>query len=255
MSDILFQLSEIRSKGKPFVLCIVVKTEGSTPRKEGAKMIVFSDGTSVGTVGGGTIEAQSVLFALDVLKKRKPSKATYELEEDLNMRCGGYVEVYFEPMNYNYNLLIFGAGHVGREVGKLAAQFGFSITYIDNRENIYTEFDPMDAKTISVDFESSTDGIEFSSHDFAVICTPKHTWDELVLSKLINKNLAYLGMIGSKRKVAETRKSLLEKGIASTEQLDKVNMPIGLAFNAETPAEIALSIVAKLIDAKNSFNL
>jgi len=255
MPDILFQLTEIISQGKPFVLCIVVKTEGSTPRKEGAKMVVFADGTSLGTVGGGTIEAQSILYALDVLKKGKPSIATYELEEDLNMRCGGYVEVYFEPMNYNYNLYIFGAGHVGREVGKLAEQFGFSITYIDNRTNIYNEFDPMGAKTISIDFESSTDEIEFSSHDFAVISTPKHNWDELVLSKLINKNLAYLGMIGSKRKVAETRKSLLEKGLASTEQLDKVNMPIGLAFNAETPAEIALSIVAKLIDAKNSLNL
>lgn len=255
MTDILFQLADLKSKGKPFVLCIIVKTEGSTPRKEGAKMVVFADGTSVGTVGGGTIELQSIKKALEVLKTGKPAKESYELEEDLSMRCGGYAEVYFEPMNYSFNLNIFGAGHVGREVGRFAAEFGFNVVYIDNRPDIFNEFNANGAKTIVSEFENCTAKLDLSPLDFTVICTPKHTWDEVVLCQLIGKKLAYIGMIGSKQKVAETEKSIIEKGIATKEQLSKVNMPIGIPFNAETPAEIALSIVAKLIDAKNSLSI
>lgn len=254
MSDILYQLSELKDKGMPFVVCIVVKTEGSTPRKEGAKMVVFANGTSIGTVGGGNIEMQSIKKALDVLQKGKPIKETYKLEDDLGMRCGGYAEIYFEPMNYSHTLYIFGAGHVGREVGRFAAEFGFNIVFIDNRPDIYSEFSSNGAKTITAEFENCVDEIELTSHDFAVICTPKHTWDEVVLSQLITRNMAYIGMIGSRRKVAETRKSILDKGIATEEQLNKINMPIGIAFNAETPSEIAISIVAKLIDAKNSLS-
>jgi xanthine dehydrogenase accessory factor len=254
MSDILYQLSELKDKGMPFVVCIVVKTEGSTPRKEGAKMVVFADGSTIGTVGGGNIEMHSIKKALEVLQKGKPIKEAFQLEETLDMRCGGYAEIYFEPMNYSHNLYIFGAGHVGRDVGRFAAEFGFNVVFIDNRPDIYSDFSPNGAKTISAEFDNCVEEVELTSHDFAVICTPKHTWDEVVLCQLINKNLAYIGMIGSKRKVAETRKSILEKGIATEDQLNKINMPIGIAFNAETPAEIAISIVAKLIDAKNSLS-
>lgn len=254
MTDLLFQLSDLKDKGKPFVVCILVKTEGSTPRKAGAKMVVFGDGTTLGTIGGGTIEKKSVQRAIEVLKLGAPCLATYELEQDLNMRCGGYAEVYFEPMNLCYNLFIFGAGHVGREVGRIAVQFGFSIVYFDNRTNIFNEFDLNGAKTIMAQYERINEHIEVSPYDFAVICTPNHEWDELVLSQLITKEMAYIGMIGSKRKVAETRSSLLKKRVATENQLNRVNMPIGIPFKAETPAEIALSIVAKLIDVKNSLH-
>ena len=161
------------------------------------------------------------------------------------------MEIYFEPFFEELKLYIFGAGHVGREVGKYAREFGFSVVFIDHRPGIYKDFESGYAKCIVDDYVQSLSTIKFSDRDFIVITTPKHEYDENLLEKLVTEKLAYLGMIGSKRKVAEARKRLLAEKTLTEEQLDFVDMPIGIPFHAETPAEIALSIVAKLIDVKN----
>lgn len=255
MKDLLFQLPEIHRQHKAFVLCIVTKTQGSTPRKEGAKMLVFSDGSIQGTIGGGSVELQAINDALKVLADGKPVKKEYQLEDDLQMHCGGNMEIYFEPFYDDLKLYIFGAGHVGREVGKMAREFGFNITFIDHRPEIYKEFESQYAQCMVSDYIGALEQIQFSSRDFVVITTPKHEYDENLLEQLAKIKLAYLGMIGSKRKVAEARKRLLNENLLNEEQLNFVNMPIGIPFNAETPAEIAVSIVAKLIDVKNTLRL
>lgn len=255
MQDILFQLPELKQKCKPFVLCLVTHTQGSTPRKTGSRMIVFSDGNIMGTIGGGSVEMQAIAEAKMVLENRKPFKKQFQLEEDLQMQCGGNMEIYFEPFFEELKLFVFGAGHVGREVGRFAREFGFSVIFIDHRPEIYKEFESAYAKCIVEDYIQSLATITFSARDFAVITTPKHEYDENLLGKLAKEKLAYLGMIGSKRKVAEARKRLLSEKALTEEQLDFVDMPIGIPFHAETPAEIAISIVAKLIDVKNNLNL
>ncbi|MFP4557562.1 MAG: XdhC family protein [Bacteroidales bacterium] len=255
MKDFLFQLGQLKEQGKAFVLCIITEAKGSTPRKEGAKMIVFDDGTISGTVGGGSIEKQVIDDALQVLRNGKPFKKNFQLEEDLQMHCGGSVEVYFEPFNKDLNLYIFGAGHVGREVGRFASDLDFKVIFVDNREGIYTEFQSNYAQCITSDYFNAIDEIKFTERDFAVITTPNHEYDEQIMARMAKFDLAYVGMIGSKRKVAEARKHLLDKNVLTEEQLNSVDMPIGIPFNAETPREIAISIIAKLIDVKNSKRL
>ncbi|MDZ4203616.1 MAG: XdhC family protein [Bacteroidales bacterium] len=255
MKDILLQLPELKQQGKAFVLCLVTEAHGSTPRKEGARMLVFDDGSIMGTIGGGSIELQAIADARDVLASGKPAKKKYKLEDDLQMHCGGSMEVYFEPFAEDLKLYIFGAGHVGREVGRYAAELGFRVVFIDHRPEIFKEFESQYAHCIASDYIQALDQLKFTPRDFVVITTPKHEYDENLLEHLAKKHLAYLGMIGSKRKVAEARKRLLSEKALTEAQLDFVDMPIGIPFNAETPREIAISIVAKLIDVKNNCNL
>jgi xanthine dehydrogenase accessory factor len=255
MKDIIFHLSELKDQDKAFTLCIVTEAKGSTPRKEGAKMLVLDDGTISGTIGGGSIEKQAIAEALEVLKIGKPLKKKYQLEVDLQMQCGGNMEIYFEPFNKNLKLYIFGAGHVGREVGRFAADLDFRVIFVDNREGIYNEFPSSYAECITNDYFKTIDEIVFSSRDFAVITTPNHQYDEQIMARMAKIDLAYVGMIGSKRKVGEARKRLVADKVLTDEELNRVDMPIGIPFNAETPREIAISIVAKLIDVKNTKRL
>lgn len=251
MKDILSQIPEYLEQGRAFVLCLVTEAQGSTPRKEGARMLVFTDGSIIGTIGGGSVEMQAIAEAKKVLETGKPFKKKFQLEQDLQMQCGGNMEIYFEPFFEQLKLYIFGAGHVGREVGKFAKEFGFRIIFVDHRPDIFKEFESAYAKYITDDYVRSLATISFSDRDFVVITTPKHEYDEKLLEQLAKQKLAYLGMIGSKRKVAEARKRLLAEKALTEEQLDFADMPIGIPFHAETPAEIAISIVAKLIDVKN----
>ncbi|HAJ99974.1 MAG TPA: hypothetical protein DCM62_08110 [Bacteroidales bacterium] len=255
MDDIIFQLHKIKEQGRPFVLCIVTDTEGSTPRKEGAKMVVFDEGHIMGTVGGGAIERKAIADAREFLKSGKPRHIHYELEEDVSMICGGRVSIYFEPIQTNLNLYIFGAGHVGREVGLYASGLGFKVHFVDNRPEIYSEFPSDYAECMAGDYLELANSIPFTPRDFGVITTQGHAFDAVLLEALAPKGLLYLGMIGSKRKVGETFAKILEGGKVSKEQLEKVNTPIGIPFHAETPREIAISIMAKIIDVKNQNHL
>ena len=252
MSDILHNFKQILNSGKSFVLCVVVATEGSSPRKAGSKMIVYNDSTIEGTIGGGSIEKQAIEYSQQILKTRKPEMKAYHLESDLSMQCGGAVTLYFEPFYPIPDLYIFGAGHIGREVGRYAAENGFNITFVDNRSDIFNDFDSSYAKIVIGDYVDSIDKIDFKSTDYAVVMTPQHEFDEKITLRMAKKGIHYLGMIGSKRKVAELRKRALNSEALTTEEPDKINMPNGIPFNAQTPREIAISIVAKIIDVKNS---
>ncbi|MBS4058784.1 MAG: XdhC family protein [Bacteroidetes bacterium] len=252
MTDLIFNLSKFYEKRLAFVLCIVTESSGSTPRKSGSKMIVFENGKTEGTVGGGAVEMQVKQEALEVLKSGISKQVRYQLEKDLQMQCGGNMTIYFEPFFPAPKLYIFGAGHVGREVGFYAQTLGFDITYIDHRPDIYNEFDAGNAACLAGDYVEMASVLPLNNESFAVITTPDHSADKAVLSKLAKLDLKYVGMMGSKRKVAEITNQLLDGNVLSKEQIAKVDMPIGLPIHAETPKEIAVSIVAKLIDVRNS---
>lgn len=252
--NIYNELSEAIRQNKDAVLCIVTETTGSSPRKAGSKMIVFPDRKIVGTIGGGSIEFQAITDALEVLKSGNPLMKTFKLEEDLGMHCGGTVQVYFDPVTSNPDLYIFGAGHIGRVVARYATEFGFRVTLFDQREEIFKEFDSSPYNTVCEDFFAAIEKAVFTEKTFSVIVTPKHEYDERILMALAKKPFRYLGMIGSTRKVAEVKKNMLEREGFSQQEIDKIDMPIGVKFNAETPEEIAISIIAKLIDVKNSLN-
>jgi len=252
--NIYHQISELIKENKAAVLCVITATTGSSPRKAGSKMIVFADRKISGTIGGGSIEFQAITDALEALKAGLPFKKNYQLEEDLAMHCGGTVEVYFEPIKSSADLYIFGAGHIGRVVARYALDFGFRVTIFDQREEIFKEFDSEPYHCICENFFTAMEKASFTENTFSVIVTPKHEYDERIVMILAKKPFAYLGMIGSKRKVAEVKKNMLENNGFTQQEIDRIDMPIGVKFNAETPEEIAISIIAKLIDIKNSLN-
>ena len=252
MKNIYSELNELIKSGKNAALCIVVETKGSTPRKAGSKMIVFNDKTIVGTIGGGSIEFNVIEKAVKVLENNSPQKFTFNLENDLDMTCGGYVEVYIEPVFPLPKLFIFGAGHVGKAVAEFASKTGFEITLFDEREGIFDNISLQNSNFVQGNYFEEIEKTNFDNNTYLVVTTPKHAYDEEITAICAKKPHAYLGMIGSKRKVATAKKVFLEEKGLSTEEIEEIDMPIGIEFAAQTPEEIAISIVAKLIDVKNT---
>ena len=254
MNSIYFDIETMIKQHQASALCIVIETKGSTPRKAGSKMIVSQNGKIYGTIGGGAIEKQVIADALEVIKKNSPSKIYYKLEADLSMQCGGNMEVYIEPLFPSNNLYIFGAGHVGKAVANFAKELDFNITFFDWRDIEFTENELSDYHFIKGNYLENIENVTFDNNTYSVIVTPSHEFDEQILEKLGKKPFAYLGMIGSKRKVAGVVKKFIDNKLFTEEEIKRFDMPIGIPLNVETPNEIAISIVAKLIDVRNSKN-
>jgi xanthine dehydrogenase accessory factor len=252
MQEIFNELKTVIDAGTPAVLCVVTATSGSTPRKAGSKMLVFGDGSIKGTIGGGNIEFQAIQEALKIISCGEPFSKHFHLEEDLKMHCGGTMEIYFEPIDCMPKLWIFGGGHIGKALAGYAFGLGFMPFVFDQREGIFDSWNFPEVETRTGDLLQFVDSLSFDKNTYIVIVTHKHEFDEKVLLACAPRDYAYIGMIGSKRKVAEIRNYALENNILSAEILAKVDMPIGIPFAAETPAEIAISIIAKLIDVKNT---
>ena len=252
MQRIFEKTEEIIHGQQPAVLCIVIDTQGSTPRKQGAKMIVYADGSIYGSIGGGSIEREVAEMAVKQITLGKPAKVSFNLGKDLGMHCGGTMEVYLEPLNPIQKLFIFGAGHIGKSLAGFARELGFSVTVFDPREGIFQDDAFTGCNLLNKDYFQAIEETFFDKNTYVVIVTPKHIFDEDILAAVVRKPNAYIGMIGSTRKVDLLKKRFLEEKILLQEELENIDMPIGIKFKAETPQEIAISILAKLIDVRNS---
>jgi xanthine dehydrogenase accessory factor len=252
MNDIYQIISKVKTNGQHAVFCIVTSTKGSSPGKPGMKMIVFEDGTIHGSIGGGSLEKQVTEKAIELMNSSTPLTIDFNLKSDLSMECGGSISVYIEPILPDMSLIIFGAGHIGRFLSGIAGEFGFSATVIDEREHIFDNYTQANIRCINKMYSEVIPDIEFNTRTFIVIVTHQHAHDEAILRLLCTKPYAYLGMIGSKTKVATIRKQLIQEAVLSDAEADLIDMPIGIPFNALTHQEIAISILAKLIDVKNS---
>ncbi|MEI8049239.1 MAG: XdhC family protein [Bacteroidota bacterium] len=252
MQEIFTDLKVVIEQGIPAVLCIVTETTGSTPRKAGSKMLVYQDGSIKGTIGGGSVEFQAIQDAIKLICSGTSFVKHFHLEDDLKMHCGGTMDIYFEPIGCLPELYIFGGGHIGKALAGYAAGLGFRPFVFDQREGIFETWNLTGVETRNGDFIQIIDSLTFDANTYVAIVTHKHDFDETVLLACLPHEFAYLGMIGSKRKVAEIRKNALEIHNFAESQLNKVDMPIGIPFAAETPAEIAISIIAKMIDVKNT---
>ncbi len=249
--NIYLQLSDFLTKHKSAALCIVTGTFGSTPRKIGSKMLVAPDGSTLGTVGGGAIEQQVIEEAKECIKLNKPVKKNYQLQADLQMQCGGNVEVYIEPLGNQSKLYIFGAGHVGRALASFAKKVDFDITLLDFRQITLTDEEVQGYRFIQGDYFSTLEQLEYDDNTYSVIMTPTHDDDFELLKRLGKKPFAYLGMIGSKKKVAKVKDILVGEGHYTEEEFNAFDTPMGIQMAAETPEEIAISILAKMIDVRN----
>jgi xanthine dehydrogenase accessory factor len=249
--DIVFShIQKFNESNQRAVLCIVVDTSGSSPRKAGAKMLVLPDGNIVGTVGGGSVERRCREIALRLLYKGDACLHSFDLSDDLSMHCGGTMDVYFEPIGSINRLIIFGAGHVGKALANLASGFGFHISIVDPRPGIFDDF-PAGIVSFPSNYVEAIPTLEINEHCFVVVLTPQHIQDEEVTAKAATLKPAYIGMIGSKAKVAKAKIRFAEEFHLPSEIIQSIDMPIGIPLKVETPAEIALSIVARLVDIRN----
>jgi xanthine dehydrogenase accessory factor len=251
-TDIFHEINSNIAEGKPFVLATIVQTVGSSPRQTGARMLVYPDGSIYGTIGGGKFEKLVIddsvdLFKSDSTSEFKRYKFTGEGSDSTGMSCGGEARVLLEKFGKPKRLVIFGGGHVGRDLVKVARGLDFSITVVDDRKEILEQYSAGIEKFLA-DPEYSSDIPELDENCYVVIVTRGHNTDRNVLEKIIQRNCAYIGMIGSQKKVAKVFGSLKKAGI-SEKKLSAVKAPVGLDIGAEGPYEIAVSIAAELVAA------
>lgn len=254
MTSVYQALADLEQKGEGGVACTIISSRGSTPRHAGSKMLVYPDGRFIGTVGGGEVENRVIHEALEALKTGHPRLLHYNMvnpqEGDPGV-CGGTLEVYLEPVLPKPSVLVIGGGHVGKAVAHLAKWLNFRVLVSDDRvEFCSPEFIPEADAFYPVPMADLPDHLQITSQTYIVLTTRGVTVDIKGLPVLLNSPAAYIGVIGSKRRWMTTRKSLLETGV-SEEMLARVISPIGLELNAETPEEIAVSILAEILMLRN----
>lgn len=247
------EIEQLIKRGDTAAICTIVSTKGSTPRKVGAKMLVFSSGQIKGTVGGGNLEKEVIKNALKQIELTEAKLFKHDLLHQHNMCCGGTVEIFIEPIEKMKQLYIFGAGHTGQALAKFAKELDFEIFVIDDRKEYIEQLNDVEGiNKLLVDYKKMLPKLPFTNNIYVAILTYEHEIDRDILSYCIKQPLAYLGMIGSQRKIELTKKMFLDAKIATSKQLENVDMPIGIDVLAETPEEIAISILAKLISIKNT---
>ena len=255
MSEILKEALGRINKGETIALVTIIETKGSTPREVGAKMVVGKDGLIAGTIGGGITEAKVIEEVKQALKEGKGKLITYHLTKeqaalDEGAICGGEMKVFIDVLQPKEEVLIFGAGHIAVCVSKLAKIVGFKVTIIDDRKEFANQdrFPEVD-EIIAEDTEKALTHINITPSSYIIVLTRGHLKDEEVLGSVIRLNTAYIGMIGSHKKNAIVFQHLKEQGI-SQDELAKVHAPIGIEIKAQTPEEIAVSIIAEIIQIR-----
>lgn len=249
--EVFAEVAAALERGEEAALVTIVSAQGSTPQRVGAKMVVFADGRTVGTIGGGCYEHDAFWKARDVLRTRQPQMVRYELTDDVaeesGLICGGRMEVYIEPVEPAPRLYVIGAGHVGFHLARVAAGTGFRVHVLDDREKFASRERFPEADEVTVDDISAwLHRAEFPANAYAVVVTRGHRHDLEALRALAARDLRYVGLIGSRAKVKRIYDALLQEGMPP-ECLARVHAPIGLDIGAVSPEEIAVSILAELI--------
>jgi xanthine dehydrogenase accessory factor len=255
--SIYSELHQIIKEGRQTVLCLVTKTTGSTPRHAGSKMLVMADGSFSGTIGGGEIEARVIQESIALFQTGRTKSLSYDLvspqDGDPGI-CGGTVEVFLELIGVANRIIIIGAGHVGQAVSSLSKWMDLPTIIMDDREEIINLLPDMIADQVLLEKpENLLNSLKLTPFDYVIMTTRGYDFDIKILPDLIRSAVEYIGVIGSKRRWLTTKKYLLEHGFNEAD-LGKVYSPIGLNLNAETPKEIALSIMSEIYSIKNKSN-
>jgi xanthine dehydrogenase accessory factor len=254
MSKSIYQsLFELEKNNESAALCTVTSSEGSTPRHVGSKMLVYPDGHFIGTVGGGDLEHRVIDEAWMALSDGQPRRLHYSMVDpsrgDVGV-CGGQVEVFVEPILPAPLVVVIGAGHVGKAVVHLAKWLGFRVAASDDRVEFCNPESIPDADAYyPAPMDELPKQIKIDKRTILILTTRGSATDAAGLSPLLDSPAGYIGIIGSKRRWATTVKALKDKGV-SEEKLAKVHSPIGLELQAETPEEIAVSIMAEVMMVK-----
>lgn len=256
--DIFEEIVRLRAAGIPAALATIVGTRGSTPGRATMRLLVLADGTFLGTVGGGCLEAEVYDVGLQVLADEKPQSLKFRLTEkdspDSGLMCGGEVTIFVEPITTPV-LWMFGGGHVSKALGQIASLAGFRVTIVDDREAYANnERFPEAHHTITSSFPEAVAQMPIQQNSYAIAVTRGHKEDGIVLAAFAKRfaageQLKFLGMIGSKTKQALLWKQLREAGVGD-DFLDTVRTPMGIYLGGRTHEEIAVSVVAELISVR-----
>jgi FAD-dependent urate hydroxylase len=249
LRDVVHAIEQILESGQRAALATVVRVSGSAPQQAGARLLLRADGSTVGTVGGGALEHRVLEILRDVLRSGDAQLVMHELGHDLAMCCGGRMQVFVEPIAAAPRLLLCGAGHVAKATSRLARDVGFAVTVIDDREELLTAERFPGCKLEATDPPSLLRRTPPGAQDFLLIVTHDHQLDEQVLGLALQHKPRYIGMVGSRRKVLRIVQRLTAKQGAL--DLERVYAPVGLELGANSPEEIAVSIVAELIAVRN----
>ena len=243
-------LAELERTNTTGALCMIIRSRGSTPRHVTSKMLVYPDGHIIGTVGGGEVENRVIKEALGAMQDKKPRLLEYNMTDpergDPGV-CGGQLEIYVEPIIPKPILIVVGVGHVGKAVVHLAKWLGFVVAVCDDRPDFCTPASLPEADEFyPVALEDLSKQMKITPSTYIVLTTRGMDVDVRGFPSLLTTQASYIGVIGSQRRWATTTKKLLEEGV-SADKLKLIHTPIGLDIHAETPEEIAVSIMAEII--------
>ena len=249
------QLQALLEGPHPVALCTVVQTKGSTPQKVGAKMAVVHDGTSsggiVGTIGGGAIEHQIRDKALEVLASGQSQLVETALSAELGMCCGGQMTVFIEPLEAKPNLIIFGAGHIGQALARQGVALDFQVFVADPRESLLRPDHFQKEVTLIADYTAyDLNRLPFSEKTYVVVVTHDHQIDQKLVELVLRKPFRYAALVGSLRKARLTVQRCLNKEF-QPEEITKLLCPAGLDIGAQSPEEIAVSIMGQITQCRN----
>jgi xanthine dehydrogenase accessory factor len=251
LREVLEAALRAEARGERAALVTVVATEGSTPQKAGARMLVHADGRIVGTIGGGCLEAEMTWRAREAIEGGRPRLVSYDLTPEQagedGLVCGGRMQVFIEPIEGTPVLCLFGAGHVAQPLARMAKACGFRVELADDRVKFANPERFSEADLIVVDpFAAAAEKMTLGANSYAVVVTRGHKGDGEALRAVLGRGLRFVGLLGSRPKVVHLFAALREQGVAPAE-LATVHAPLGLEIGAQTPEEIAVSILAEMI--------
>ncbi len=247
------EVLRLKRLGRTSAIATIVECRGSSPQKQGAKMLVRDDGSIMGTLGGGCLEADVVQAARMAMKDGNPLTLPFELtEREGGLVCGGTVLVYVEPVLLEPHLVVLGAGHVGKTLSKLARFTGFRVTMVDDRAEFANRENIPDATDLLVNaFPRAFEQIAVRQDTYIVVATRGHNHDLDAVKAALRTKAKYVGLLGSRRKKALLFKALEDAGF-SKEDIGRVVIPVGLPIGSVTPEEIAVSIMAQIIEQRRA---
>ncbi len=248
-------LINFKQQNQAVALVTVTKCLGSTPCVIGSRMIVTKDKKIFGTIGGGKLEYKAIEEALMAMNENRIIEATYTLGPEFEQCCGGKVEFIVEPMNQSPEVFVFGAGHIGVEIAHVLKGTPFKVTLIDSRENWFDNLKleahvyihPVNLN----DFKTFKDAVNWNHNSYILVLTHDHSIDFDIIAMALKEETKFLGLIGSKTKRVRFNNMLI-KEMGISEGMSNVVCPIGLDIGGDTPKEIAISVVAQLLQVHYS---
>jgi xanthine dehydrogenase accessory factor len=249
--DIFDEIVRLRKLGQKSALATIVQVNGSIPSFESAKLLVREDGSMLGTIGGGCVEAEMTWRARQAIEERRPQNASYDLTPDQagedGLVCGGRMQVFIEPIEGTPTLCLFGAGHVAQPLARLAKGAGFRVEVVDDRLKFASRERFPDADLIVVDgFGAAASQLTIGRNTYAVVVTRGHGGDAEALRTVLGRGVRFVGLLGSKPKLVHVVTALEDQGVPA-EELAQVRCPLGVEIGAVTPEEIAVSVLAEMI--------